>query len=111
MVGMRTHGEEVRANFGIINVSQLQPQQLPRPLPFKTDFAALKAQFGAQTMGAIRSMVLPAAAGGRRSALLPAMVFDYLTHHRWALGSWLLFCMCCRLPWAGASDVMQCSTM
>ncbi|KAF8056475.1 Ranbp10 [Scenedesmus sp. PABB004] len=61
-VGMRTQGEEVRANFGAS--------------PFAVDLAALQAQFRAAMLAGVAAVPVPAA------PLLPYLVFDYLLHQR-----------------------------
>ncbi|KAI8471590.1 MAG: hypothetical protein J3K34DRAFT_520411 [Monoraphidium minutum] len=74
-VGLRTQQEEVRANFGAGGSAG-----------FAADLPALHAAFVRAALDGVRAQRLPPAGGGggggARWPLLPAVVFEYLLHHR-----------------------------
>lgn len=71
-VGLRTQGEEVRANFGAAASG-----------PFKTDMTAAMAELKQRALARVRGVPLPActpSSGG--AGLLQHLVFEYLRHSR-----------------------------
>ncbi|GLC42436.1 hypothetical protein PLESTF_000812400 [Pleodorina starrii] len=70
-VGLRTRSEEVVANFGTGSSSE----------PFRTDLAAVRADFQHRVRSTIRKTELPLLSS-RGTALLPQLMYDYLMHQR-----------------------------